>query len=364
MPSRKVNTILLGWMLTLVGAYWSIQLYQITDSVNRVRREMTIKVSTFPEVLNTTTYTLPTEVTTPVPNRILLEPWKITLGVCDEDNCIKSKNTSWRMVIFVKSSAPNFFRRELLRRTWASLSYVNGGRFDTVFVVANTDVPRLKLLVQEEHSRYGDILHIDASDAYKDVVIKTLVGMKWASSNLDDDVFYASADDDFIIKMDLFAKNINDNLKQMSKEGWPEFPIICGFKRGANEGPVRKGKWFVSKEIYRWTSYPPYCHGGLYATSVRLVKQLYNESLLVPSISLDDVWITGLLRRRLGMPDEMVVKPPAYFGLHQNGYAKSESKNIRGFLKDEWSKIYKQITTNDYCHCQFSMEKPTSHSRK
>nr|XP_002131063.1 beta-1,3-galactosyltransferase brn-like [Ciona intestinalis] len=355
---HKVRGILLLWTFIL-GGVWSIHFCNITISTVRIRL-MSISATTAPTTTTKANHTNNTQsqTTQVIPKdkrdfRFILEPWKVKLRVCDEDPCVKAKEIQWRMVIFVKSAFVNFFRRELLRRTWASLSYVDRGRFDTVFVIAGVPNRKRYNLLKEEHSRYGDILYFDESDDYNYVSLKTLAGMRWAASNLQANEFYASADDDFMIKMDLFAENINHHINQVNELGWPEFPIICGFKLGVAETPNRKGKWTVTKDNYRWDFYPPYCHGGLYATSVHLVQQLYNESLSDPLFSLDDVWITGIIRRRLGMPDEMLIKPKPYFGQHLNNYAKVEkSSNIRDFMRKEWVELYQQLSDNDICRYQ------------
>ena len=73
-----------------------------------------------------------------------------------------------RMVIVVKSAAENFMKRELLRRTWASLTYVNGVQFTIVFVIGKKEINYQKqLLIDEEQSRYGDILQLNISDKYR-----------------------------------------------------------------------------------------------------------------------------------------------------------------------------------------------------
>jgi len=70
------------------------------------------------------------------------------------------------MVSFIKSAAGNFWRRELLRRTWGSVTYVERGRFITVFVVGHTEGITARIL-EEERQRYGDILQYDGPDDYR-----------------------------------------------------------------------------------------------------------------------------------------------------------------------------------------------------
>ena len=69
------------------------------------------------------------------------------------------------MVIFVKSACSNSFKREMIRRTWGSVQYVDGGQLSTVFILGRVDKQN-ENLVNEEYERFGDMLFIDESDDY------------------------------------------------------------------------------------------------------------------------------------------------------------------------------------------------------
>ena len=69
------------------------------------------------------------------------------------------------MVLFVKSAVKHASHRELLRRTWASFSYVDGFKLATIFVTGKAE-KKDQTLIDEEHNRYGDILQLNTSDAY------------------------------------------------------------------------------------------------------------------------------------------------------------------------------------------------------
>nr|XP_002130357.1 beta-1,3-galactosyltransferase brn-like isoform X1 [Ciona intestinalis]XP_018672691.1 beta-1,3-galactosyltransferase brn-like isoform X1 [Ciona intestinalis]XP_026695955.1 beta-1,3-galactosyltransferase brn-like isoform X1 [Ciona intestinalis] len=276
----------------------------------------------------------------------IYEPRKLLLDICHKDNCTTSKEHKWRMLMFVKSSAGNTRRRELLRKTWASLSRVCGGWFDTVFVVGATTVGKLRQFIHEEHERYGDILQYNGSDAYRDIAAKTLAGMHWASKYLNRTDFYSSVDDDFMIDMTNLHRTVEYYINKTITKDWPEFPIICGFILGQSELPIRntRSKWRMEKNKYKWPSYPPYCHGGLYTTSVNVIQQLYKESQTMELFTLDDVWITGILRRRIGMPDEMVLRPERYYGSHEPGA--DEKTKI-----DDFYKMLSILGTENTCRC-------------
>jgi len=70
------------------------------------------------------------------------------------------------MVTFVKSRAGNVFLRQMIRRTWGSLLYVNGGHFSTIFIVGKTNNETVQALVDEEYERNRDLLLITEPDDY------------------------------------------------------------------------------------------------------------------------------------------------------------------------------------------------------
>ncbi|XP_076817928.1 beta-1,3-galactosyltransferase brn-like [Clavelina lepadiformis] len=95
------------------------------------------------------------------------------------------------MIIFIKSAASYERRREWIRKAWGSIGYLDGATFQTVFVIGQAQ-ESTQALLDEEHNIYGDILQVDASDAYQDVGFKTLSGMQWTSDKLSLKYFYDS----------------------------------------------------------------------------------------------------------------------------------------------------------------------------
>ena len=79
--------------------------------------------------------------------------------------CLVS-DAAWEMVFVVKSAIDHGIAREIIRRTWASVSYVEGFKFTTVFVVGMT-TPQKQALIEEEFERYGDLLQLNISDQYR-----------------------------------------------------------------------------------------------------------------------------------------------------------------------------------------------------
>ncbi|CAK8679079.1 unnamed protein product [Clavelina lepadiformis] len=254
------------------------------------------------------------------------------------------------MVIFVKSAAANRDHRQLIRQTWGSIKLIEGRRFFIVFVVGvNT---KSQLAINHEHEDFHDILQISQLDDYRYIGVKTLASMKWASENLPYNFFYSTSDDDMWIDMLKLVGVITEYNNVVGERNWPEFPVICTYKFGEDSvKPLRKpkDKNFIPREKYRWPYWPAFCFGGMYTTSVSTAKQLWEISQISePFLNVDDVWITGLLRHKLGMPDEMIIKLDEPLAQHYKGFKNKEGKKLLEFK--EWNDLSKRLEKISVCH--------------
>ena len=185
--------------------------------------------------------------------------------------------------------------------------------------------------------------------------MKVLAGMQWASENLSDDVYYSTSDDDMTVDIGRLQEEIKKACEQVSKNKWPEFPIICGYSMWDSPGdPIRsKGhKNYVSPKKYKWTKWPMFCLGGFYTTSVRVVKQLYDISRTKDMINTDDVWITGILRNILGMPDMMLIKVKPAIADHHEDFGGLATNRVRDKMTKAWNHTLNKNKSKTMCTCK------------
>lgn len=64
---------------------------------------------------------------------------------------------------------------------------------------------------------------------------------------------------------------------------------------------MRRGKWAISKSVYPGWLYPRVCTGAGFLMSNRAVARLYAMSKITLQFSIDDVYISGILRVRAGL---------------------------------------------------------------
>jgi len=128
--------------------------------------------------------------------------------------------------------------------------------------------------------------------------------MQWAVENLHNHTLYSIGDDDVLVILAQLHSLIEENRPRFTVP--TIFPIICVYGGKVNDYPARnsKSKYYISKEQYADNVWPRYCLG---ATTVATVSQFYAKSKTEPYLAMDDVWITGILRKKLNISDDAIV---------------------------------------------------------
>ena len=271
-------------------------------------------------------------------------------------SCVKRHRVTREMVTFVKSAAEHHQRRQLIRETWGSVVYLNGWSFKTLYLVGKAADGSTNAALAEEHSRFNDILQYDGPDGYDTMPYKVVAGMEWASAHLGNEVFYASADDDFLVDLVSFTgrfdKMMKDETTDTVKPPLPVAtnplpdrtpPIMCLFMTGDRECVDRKTKWKILREEWSSTVYPRYCHGGMYVMPMSITAALLQNSYSAPVLRFDDVWITGVLRRRARIGDHLVMNMEAV----ATHYGESETeRSMMDIMAGDWKRSFESMVQN------------------
>ena len=86
------------------------------------------------------------------------------------------------------------------------------------------------------------------------------------------------------------------------------FPFLCGYSLRIQDKPTRnpRSPWSMSSELYPPDVLPPHCQGGFYTTSVSTVNLVVDAATKTYPSHFDAVWITGILRQKLGLNSESI----------------------------------------------------------
>ena len=251
----------------------------------------------------TTTATTTTTTTTKIaPNSVLEEayyrrqrtivnPFQYTTITTPRIAC--SRNVF--LVIVIHSHPTYRDRRDAIRRTWGRYGnghHVEAKRLTRLVFSLGVDTNMSADTIRSENDIYDDIIQGNFTDAYRNMTIKSLLGLKWVSENCDRDTvpYMLKSDDDMFISIPYLIDILLTRRPTRSIMG----PL------NRHSKVYRTGKWAINKTTFPFVWYPPYEGGSCYVISNDIVRELYETSAYVTPIFIDDVYVTGILARIIG----------------------------------------------------------------
>lgn len=250
-------------------------------------------------------------------------------------------------LVLVHSEPDNFKERELIRQTWGSVHKVQGWFVRTVFLLgkytkssseakrAGSGVSHIThrgsqnslksrsykfiqhsffksdpydselykadstdKLVKLESDLHNDIIQGNFDDTPRNLTYKHVMGYKWVEDHCPNPPkFVLKSDDDVFIEMyHLF------NFVSAVYGTSPGPSLVCDVIP-AGTAPHRTGGKVLSGESEFFTKkmYPKYCSGAAYLITPSLMSTFLKATAEVPTLSIDDVYMTGLVREHLGV---------------------------------------------------------------
>eukprot|EP00057_Strongylocentrotus_purpuratus_P000618 XP_001179708.2 PREDICTED: beta-1,3-galactosyltransferase 1-like isoform X2 [Strongylocentrotus purpuratus] len=253
------------------------------------------------------------------------------------------------LLVLVATIHKNVGHRKTIRETWGSPGEINGNNIITLFLLAkpskgNTEYQRI---VEEESASYHDIIMSDFQDSYKNLTLKTIMGMKWVSQFCPHANYVMKTDDDMIV--------IYENLfRYLSSTSIPRNNFVSCIVIRAKPNRIVGHRWHVPKSIYPGEWYPPFCSGAGYVMSGDVARNVYTISLHTPFLYLEDVYM-GLCLFQLG------VYPSAHRQFHNYrveystcGYKKLFTTHYSIAKNSVRYNVWSQMERDKQIHCYFN----------
>lgn len=194
-------------------------------------------------------------------------------------------------LFMVFSAVGNAGHRSAIRETWGRDVKLHP---DTrmVFLLGATNDSRLQSSVQSESSVHSDIIQESFVDAYRNVTLKSIMMLRWASAFCRHARFVVKVDDDTYLN----AANFFATMASRPPDA------IYGRLFSCSE-PIRDptNKWYVSFEEYSESVYPSYVAGSAYVVGRLVVETLYRATGHVKPFPIEDAYITGSCAESAGV---------------------------------------------------------------
>ncbi|XP_022098879.1 beta-1,3-galactosyltransferase 1-like isoform X2 [Acanthaster planci] len=199
------------------------------------------------------------------------------------------------LLILVKAAPGDFYDRQQIRQTWGGTRIVGQQLTSTLFLLGLSRDEEVNERIREESILYEDIVQENFIDAYLNLTIKNIMGMKWVATFCPNASYVASADADVMLNTFNWVRRLLVKPRRRYAEG--------SLRR--NTMPVRRpdkhnAKWLTSRELYPEATYAPFFPGSCFVLSRDVAADIYNQSQHVRFLPWDDVFV-GLVMKRIGI---------------------------------------------------------------
>ena len=219
-------------------------------------------------------------------------------------------NSFLNLVIIIHSAVQNFHHRQIIRETWGKIQPIDFNDHNHrqqkaniiyVFILGATNSSQLQNHLNEEFENYHDLVQSNFIDHYQNLTYKHVASLRWAIEYCYHVDFIIKIDDDAYLNLYTVIEsliNYKNHLITDQNILRAKNLLACSVFP-SNTKPKRHGKWSLSLESYPDKTFPSYCSGVGYVITPDLAFDLFeaaqNAHTFIPYISIDDVYITGLL---------------------------------------------------------------------
>lgn len=200
--------------------------------------------------------------------------------------CHQAQNAS--LIIVVKSAAPHFELRNVLRNTW--IPKAKGNNFAVVFALGYNKLVQQQVL--QENAKNRDIIQEDFTDSYLNNTYKTIMSFNWVVEHCSHIEHVYFDDDDMFLHIDNLASYLKVQQNKTDKNLFSGSMAIKG-------KPVRNpsSKWYISWERYPFDYWPPYVGGSSMIAHMAIIKDMQKIFPYVLPLNFDDVYLGIILRK-------------------------------------------------------------------
>ncbi|XP_066304234.1 beta-1,3-galactosyltransferase 1-like [Branchiostoma lanceolatum] len=254
----------------------------------------------------------------------VINPHPYTFIINNPDEC---KGSDVFLLVIVTSGPENHGLRYAIRHTWGNESNVPGTVIKTLFAVGKPDNALIQQGLERENDVYKDIIQEDFIDSYNNLTVKTVMCLKWASEFCPYAKFVLKADDDTLVNIYCLVRRLRELNSTMTKR------FVTGRVHSVAMPHRSLGhRWYVSRDDYPRPTFPKYPAGFAYVISNGITGLIYEVSLTLNYLPLEDVF--------LGLCLEKLRVDPLNDNRFHPWSCSSSCETERGRLASHWVKTH------------------------
>lgn len=270
--------------------------------------------------------------------------------IINEPNKCAESSTAPFLVLLIATEARQVEARNAIRQTWGNDSVAPALGFIRLFLLGKSEGELGVLqqgMLEAESRRYHDIIQQDFLDSYKNLTIKTLMGMNWVALHCPQVSYVMKTDSDMFVNTEyLIHKLLRPDLEP--KKNYFTGNNMRGFAPNRN----KNSKWYMPPEMYPSKKYPTFCSGTGYVFSGDLAGKIYRASLRIPHLHLEDVYV-GICLAKLRI--EPTPPPNGFLFNHWRvSYSSCKYSHLitsHGFHPNELLKYWHHLQSNKHNAC-------------
>lgn len=263
---------------------------------------------------------------------------------------LRCRDSTPFLLLLVAAEPSQADARSAIRQTWGNESAAMGLVFVRLFLlgVGKSGLDSsLQRNIQEESHVHHDIIQQDYQDTYYNLTIKTLMGMNWVATHCPHARYVMKTDSDMFVNTEYLIQ------KLLKPELPPRQRFFTGYlMRGYAPNRNKDSKWYMPPEVYPSERYPTFCSGTGYVFSGDMAELIYQASLGIRRLHLEDVYV-GICLAKLRIDP---VPPPNEFLFNHWRVSYSSCKyshliTSHQFQPNELIKYWNHLQSNKHNAC-------------
>ncbi|XP_055021187.1 LOW QUALITY PROTEIN: beta-1,3-galactosyltransferase 2 [Boleophthalmus pectinirostris] len=259
---------------------------------------------------------------------------------------LKCKDSAPFLVLLIAAEPGQTEARNAIRQTWGNESAAMGLGFVRLFLLG-MGKSSSQGSIEEESRIHHDIIQQEYQDTYYNLTIKTLMGMNWVATHCPHVSYVMKTDSDMFVNTEYLIQ------KLLKPELPPKQRYFTGYlMRGYAPNRNKDSKWYMPPELYPSERYPIFCSGTGYVFSGDLAGLIYQASLSIRRLHLEDVYV-GICLAKLRIDPQ---PPPNEFLFNHWRVSYSSCKyshliTSHQFQPAELVKYWNHLQTNKHNAC-------------